>query len=56
MARRTLAAQGETLRLIPTWRGPFGVEMAGEVLLPGPDVRLTTTTFDQWLAHQAGRA
>jgi uncharacterized protein YbjT (DUF2867 family) len=53
MARRTLAAHGETLRLIPTWRGPFSVEMAGEVLLPGPDARLTTTTFDEWLAGQA---
>lgn len=50
MARRTLAARGEALRLVPTWRGPFGIEMAGEVLLPGPHARLTTTTFDQWLA------
>lgn len=53
MAQRTLAARGETLRLIPTWRGRFGVDMAGEVLLPGPQARLTTTTFDQWLAAQA---
>jgi uncharacterized protein YbjT (DUF2867 family) len=53
MARRTLAARGETVRLIPTWRGPFGVEMAGEVLLPGPDAQLATTTFDDWLAVRA---
>jgi uncharacterized protein YbjT (DUF2867 family) len=57
MARRTLAARGETLRLIPTWRGPVGVDMAGEVLLPGPEAQLATTTFDDWLATQpsAGR-
>jgi uncharacterized protein YbjT (DUF2867 family) len=52
MARRTLAARGETLHLIPSWRGPFSVEMAGEVLLPGPGAQLTTTTFDEWLAGQ----
>lgn len=50
MARRTLAARGEKVKLIPTWRGPFSVEMAGEVLLPGPDARLARTTFDDWLA------
>jgi len=51
MARRTLAARGESIRLVPSWRdGPFGVEMAGEVLLPGPGARLTPTTFDAWLA------
>jgi hypothetical protein len=52
MARRTLAARGELLRLIPTWRGRYGVEMAGEVLLPGPDARLAPTTFDDWLTTQ----
>lgn len=51
MARRTLAARGESLHLVPSWRdGPFGVEMAGEVLLPGPDARIAPTTFDAWLA------
>jgi uncharacterized protein YbjT (DUF2867 family) len=53
MARRTLAARGETIRLVPSWRGPFGVEAAGEVLLPGPDARLAETTFDAWLAEAA---
>lgn len=53
MARRTLAARGEEIRLVPTWRGLFGVEMAGEVLLPGPDAQLATTTFDDWLATRA---
>jgi len=24
MAPRTLAARGESLRLVPAWRGPFG--------------------------------
>ncbi|MGH3089387.1 MAG: SDR family oxidoreductase [Rubrobacteraceae bacterium] len=51
MARRALAARGESVRLAPSWReGPFGVEMAGEVLLPGPDARIAPTTFDAWLA------
>jgi uncharacterized protein YbjT (DUF2867 family) len=53
MARRTLAARGESLRLIPSWRGPLGVEMAGEVLLPGPDAQIAPTTFETWLAAQA---
>jgi uncharacterized protein YbjT (DUF2867 family) len=53
MARRTLAARGESVRLVPSWRdGPFGVEMAGEVLLPGPGARLAPTTFDAWLAKR----
>lgn len=51
MARRTLAARGESLRLIPTWRDtPSGLALAGEVLLPGPDARIAATTFDDWLA------
>ena len=54
MARRTLAARGQSIELIPTWRGPLGVQMAGEVLLPGPNAHLTATTFDQWLAAGAG--
>ena len=39
MARRTLAARGRVVRLVPTWDGPFSVAMAGSVLLPGPDAR-----------------
>ena len=46
MARRTLAARETSLRLIPSWRGPFGVEMAGEVLLPGPDAQIAPITFE----------
>ena len=50
MARRTLAARGREVRLVPTWQnGIFGVEMAGEVLLPAPDARLAPTTFEDWL-------
>ena len=51
MARRTLAARGEDdIRLVPSWRGTFGLEMSGEVLLPGPAAELAETTFDAWLA------
>ncbi len=57
MARRTLAARGESIRLIPTRRsGLFGVEAAGEVMLPGPDARLASTTFDACLAAQRAPA
>jgi uncharacterized protein YbjT (DUF2867 family) len=52
MARRTLAARGESVRLTTGWAEPFGVEMAGEALLPGPGARIATTTFDDWLARQ----
>ncbi|MGH3696276.1 MAG: SDR family oxidoreductase [Pseudonocardiaceae bacterium] len=54
MARRTLAARGQSIRLVASWRdGPFSVEVAGEVLLPGPQARLAPTTFDAWLADEA---
>jgi hypothetical protein len=54
-ARRVLlAARGEAIRLIPSWRtGVFGVEAAGEALLPGPEARLAPTTFDTWLTGQS---
>jgi hypothetical protein len=38
---------------VPTWRGIFGPEMAGEVLLPDETVRLTSGTFSDWLAAGA---
>jgi len=50
---RTLAARGQGIRLVPTWRGPFGPDMAGEVMLPGEGARLGPTTFDAWLAAGA---
>lgn len=53
MARRTFAARGQHVKLVPTWRGFFDTSMAGEVLLPGPDVRIAPTTFDDWLAAGA---
>ena len=53
MARRTLAARGQHIKLVPTWRGMFDTSMAGEVLLPGPDARIAPTTFDDWLAAGA---
>lgn len=51
MARRTLAARGESIRLVPTWRGRE--HLAGEVLLPGPDAHIAPTTFDEWLSRSA---
>lgn len=52
MARRTLAARGRQVTLVPTWSSIFGVEMAGNVLLPGDNARIAPTTFDQWLSRQ----
>ena len=53
MARRTFEARGQQVRLVPTWSGPFGVSMAGNVLLPGENARIAPTTFDRWLATEA---
>jgi len=53
MARRTYAARGQQIRLVPTWHAIFDTSMAGDVLLPGPDARLGRTTFDAWLAAGA---
>jgi uncharacterized protein YbjT (DUF2867 family) len=50
MARRTLAARGDLVRIVPTWDGMFGESMAGKVLLPGPGARIAKTTFEEWLA------
>jgi uncharacterized protein YbjT (DUF2867 family) len=50
MARRTNEASGHTVKLVPTWSGLFGPEMAGNVLLPGDGARIAPTTFDDWLA------
>ena len=52
LARRTRAARGTSIRLVPTWSGVFGLEMAGNVLLPEPDARIAPTTFDDWLAGE----
>jgi uncharacterized protein YbjT (DUF2867 family) len=53
MARRTFAARGQHVKLVPTWRGLYGLDMAGEVLLPGEGARLAPTTFDDGLAAGA---
>jgi len=53
MARRTFTARGQDITLVPTWRGTFGPDMAGEVLLPGDGARLGPTTFEDWLAAGA---
>lgn len=52
MARRTLAARGRQVTLVPTWSSIFGVEMAGNALLPGDGARIAPTTFEQWLSRQ----
>jgi uncharacterized protein YbjT (DUF2867 family) len=52
LARRTRAARGIPIRLVPTWSGVFGPDMAGDVLLPGPGARIAPTTFDDWLAGE----
>ncbi|QYJ03547.1 SDR family oxidoreductase [Nocardioides panacisoli] len=57
MARRTLAARGRNVELVPSWHtGIFGVEMAGDVLLPSDGAHLAPTSFDAWLATVDGRA
>jgi uncharacterized protein YbjT (DUF2867 family) len=53
MARRTFAARGREVKLVPTWRAVFGPDMGGEVLLPGEGARIAPTTFDDWLAAGA---
>jgi uncharacterized protein YbjT (DUF2867 family) len=53
MARRTFAARGQDVTLVPTWRGMIGPDMAGEVNLPGENARLTSGTFAEWLAAGA---
>src|SRR5580704_10529036 len=53
MARRTFAVRGQDVKLIPTGRGAFGTDMAGEALLPGDNAWLGAVTFDAWLAAGA---
>lgn len=53
MAKRTIAARGVRTTVIPGFDGLYGTEMAGEVMLPGPDARVAPTTFDEWLLEQA---
>lgn len=53
MARRTHDVLGRSVKLVPTWEGPQGVEFAGNVLLPGDGARIAPTTFEEWLAAGA---
>jgi uncharacterized protein YbjT (DUF2867 family) len=53
MARRTFAVRGKRVRLVPTWRGAFDPELAGEALLPCAEARIGPTSFDDWLAAGA---
>ena len=56
MARRTFAVLNEPIELHASWRGSiYGVEAAGEKLLPGPDARLASTTFEDWLKLRASK-
>ncbi|GGU67296.1 hypothetical protein [Lentzea flava] len=53
MARRTLAVQGRSLKLVPTWHGGiFDETAAGDALMPAADAETAPTTFDEWLAAQ----
>ena len=55
MAVRTFAARGDSTTVRASWRdSPFGVSMAGEVLLPGPEARIGGTSFTAWLAQDTG--
>ncbi|MCV7178333.1 SDR family oxidoreductase [Mycolicibacterium sphagni] len=53
MARRTHVVLHRSVTLIPTWSGPLGQELAGNVLLPSDGARIAPTTFEQWLAAGA---
>lgn len=53
MARRTLEARGQSVKLEPTWDGGlFGPAMAGNTLLPGERAHIAPTTFDEWLEQE----
>ncbi len=50
MSRRVLEMRSSTVQLRPSWHnGVFGLEFAGDVMLPSVSVRTGPTTFDQWL-------
>lgn len=49
MARRAAAARGSDVRLVPSFDGVVGPDMAGDVNAPGPAARIAPTTFDRWL-------
>ncbi len=53
LARRTFAARGESVAIVPSWKAT-SLEMAGDALLPGPGAQIAATTFGDWLAGESG--
>ncbi|QDP97021.1 NAD-dependent epimerase/dehydratase family protein [Microlunatus elymi] len=55
MAQRTLAARGQEVEVVGGWRGGiFSPSLARDDLLAPADAELAPTTFDAWLAAEAG--
>ncbi|GAA1054957.1 LysR family transcriptional regulator [Agromyces luteolus] len=53
--RRGLAAHGDEREVVASPDSPyFGTLLAGDELTPGPDAELSTTSFEDWAAVQAG--
>ena len=51
MARRTFAARGRDVKLVPTWsRAVRRRRWPARCCCPGEDARIAPTTFDDWLA------
>jgi hypothetical protein len=42
--------QKSKVQLVPTRTDIFGASLAGNVMLPGENARIATTTFDDWLS------
>jgi hypothetical protein len=53
-AHRTLAARGDATEVQAfSPDGMSGVGMDGTALMPGPEARLGTTTFESWLGRRS---
>jgi uncharacterized protein YbjT (DUF2867 family) len=51
---RVLDARGVRLHLVPSWdEGPFGLECAGNAMLPDDGARIAPTRADDWLRSVA---
>jgi hypothetical protein len=49
-----LTAQGDPRTVVADPAATyFGAVLSGDELVPGPDARLFTTTYDEWRAAQA---
>ncbi|MEL4319940.1 SDR family oxidoreductase [Leifsonia sp. YIM 134122] len=54
LVRTVLAAKGDTRAVVSDPEAHyFGTKLEGDELTPGPDARLSTTSFAQWLEAQA---